>query len=303
MKAGSVNFADVAVATGHYPGALYPNIALCDGAGEVVAAGEGVWQIAVGDRVAVHVKPRWIAGSPSADLANAMRGATLPGSLIEIDEVDAASVVKAPDHLSWEEIGTLPICAMTAWRALEHADVGPGSTVALLGTGGVSIFALQLAKARGARVLITSSSDDKLGRALGLGADAAVNYRHDPEWDAFALRETGGRGVDLVIDPVGGEGVARSIAAVRHGGTVALIGFLGGGDASLDLLPAIFKEIRIQGSNGGSVADLAAAVAAIDAAGIKPVIDRVFGSDDLAEALKHMMSGAHFGKIAVRFDW
>lgn len=303
MKAGSVNFADVAVAIGQYPGALYPNIPLCDGAGEVVAIGKDVWQVAIGDRVAVHVKPRWIAGAPRGDLANPMRGATLPGSLIEIDELDAASVVKAPDHLSWEEIGTLPICAMTAWRALETGQVGPGSTVALLGTGGVSIFALQLAKARGARVLITSSSDDKLERARALGADATFNYRSDPDWAAFALNETGGHGVDLVIDPVGGEGFSQSLSAVRHGGTIALIGFLEGGNVGLDLLPVIFKEIRIQGSNGGSVADLAAAMAAIDAAGIRPVMDQVFSSNDLAGALAHMMSGQHFGKIAVRFDW
>lgn len=302
MKAGSLNFADLAVATGNYPGAPFPNIALCDGAGEVVAVGDDVWQVAVGDRVAVHIKPRWIAGRASAELAGAMRGATLPGSLVEIVDIDAASVVKAPDQLSWEEIGSLPICAMTAWRALEIGHIGPGSTVAILGTGGVSIFALQLAKARGARVLITSSSDEKLDRARALGADATFNYRSNPDWDQFALEQTGGVGVDLVVDPVGGEGFGKSLAATKHGGTIALFGFLAGG-AAADLLPAIFKEIRIQGTNGGSVADLAEAVAAIDAAGIKPVIDRTFGTTELAEAYALMSKGAHFGKIAIRFDW
>ncbi|KVM72665.1 alcohol dehydrogenase [Burkholderia gladioli] len=303
MKAGSLNFVDLAVASGHYPGAPYPNIPLSDGVGEVVAVGEEVWQVALGDRVAVHVKAHWIAGRPSADLANPMRGATLPGSLVEIAELDAASVVKLPDYLSWEAAGTLPIAAMTAWRTLESAQVGPSSTVVLLGTGGVSIFALQLAKARGARVIITSSSDEKLARARALGADEVFNYRENAVWDAFVLERTGGVGADLVIDPVGGESFNRSVNAVRHGGTVAAIGFLGGGATPLELLPVIFKEVRVQGSNGGSVADLAGAVAAMAAHGIEPVVDRVFGLGELEQAYALMGRGGHFGKIAVRFDW
>jgi NADPH:quinone reductase-like Zn-dependent oxidoreductase len=304
MMAGSLNFADLAVASGHYPGAAYPNIALSDGAGEVVAVGPDVWQVAVGDRVALHVKPRWIGGPASSEFAGPMRGATLPGSLVEVAEVDAASLVKVRDDtLTWEEIGTLPIAAMTAWRALQTAGIGPGSTIAVLGTGGVSIFALQLAKARGARVLVTSSSDRKLERARYLGADGTHNYRADPEWDSYVLGETAGIGADLVVDPVGGSNLSRSLTAVRHGGMVALIGFLGGTGGDLDLLPAIFKEIRIQGTNGGSVADLAAAVAAIHAAGIRPVIDRTFGLSDLVQAYNLMSTGGHFGKIAIRFDW
>jgi NADPH:quinone reductase-like Zn-dependent oxidoreductase len=303
MKSGSLNFADLAVASGHYPGALYPNIPVSDGAGEVVAVGEDVWQVAVGDRVAAHVKARWIAGRPTAELANPMRGATLPGSLVELADLDAASVVKLPDYLSWEAAGTLPIAAMTAWRALESAQIGAASTVALLGTGGVSIFALQLAKARGARVIITSSSDEKLARAKALGADEVFNYRKDSNWDAFVMERTAGVGADLVIDPVGGEAFNRSVAAVRHGGTVSAIGFLGGGTTPLDLLSVIFKEVRLQGSNGGSVADLAAAVAALAAHRIDPVIDRVFGLDQLKPAYEWMAQGKHFGKLAFTFDW
>jgi NADPH:quinone reductase-like Zn-dependent oxidoreductase len=303
MKSGSLNFADLAVASGHYPGAPYPNVPLSDGAGEVIAVGDEVWQVAVGDRVAVHVKARWIAGRATADLANPMRGATLRGSLVELAELDAASVVKLPDYLSWEAAGTLPIAAMTAWRALESAQIGAASTVVLLGTGGVSIFALQLAKARGARVIITSSSDDKLARARALGADEVFNYRQNSDWDAFVLKHTGGIGADLIIDPVGGTDFNRSVAAVRHGGSVAAIGFLGGGTTPLDLLPVIFKEVRVQGSNGGSVADLAAAVAAMAAHRIEPVIDRTYGLGDLKAAYALMAQGAHFGKIAIRFDW
>ncbi|ARP94516.1 zinc-dependent alcohol dehydrogenase family protein [Bordetella genomosp. 13] len=303
MKAGSLNFADLAVASGQYPGAPYPNIALSDGVGEVIAVGEDVWQVAVGDRVAVHIKAHWIAGRPSAELANPMRGATLPGSLVEFADLDAASVVKIPDYLGWEAAGTLPIAAMTAWRTLETAQVGAASTVAVLGTGGVAIFALQLAKARGARVIVTSSSDEKLARARALGADEVVNYRKDAAWEAFVLQHTGGVGADLVIDPVGGEGINRSVAAVRHGGSVAAIGFLGGGATPLDLLQVIFKEVRVQGSNGGSVADLAGAVAAMAAHRIQPVVDRTFGLDELANAYELMAQGGHFGKIAIRFDW
>lgn len=303
MKAGSLNFADLAVASGHYPGAPYPNIPLSDGAGEVIAVGDEVWQVAVGDRVVSHIKPRWIAGRPSGELADPMRGATLPGSLVEVAELDAASVVKIPDHLSWEAAATLPIAAMTAWRTLEAAQVGPASTVVLLGSGGVSIFALQLAKIRGARVILTSSSDEKLARARALGADEVFNYRKDAAWDAFVLERTGGVGADLVIDPVGGESLQRSVAAVRHGGTVAAIGFLGGGSLAFDLLPVIFKEVRVQGSNGGSVADLAATVAAITAHRIEPVVDRTFELKELKQAYELMAKGGHFGKIAIRFDW
>lgn len=303
MKAGSLNFADLAVASGHYPGAPYPNIPLADGAGEVVAVGEGVWQVAVGDRVAVHVKAHWIAGRPTAELADPMRGATLPGSLVEIAELDAASVVRVPDHLSWEGAGTLPIAAMTAWRSLEAARIGPASTVVTLGTGGVSIFALQLAKLRGAKVIVTSSSDEKLDRARALGADEVFNYREHTAWDSFVLDRTSGVGADLIIDPVGGEGINRSVAATRHGGTVAAIGFLGGGGLPLELLPVIFREIRVQGSNGGSVADLAGAVAAIAAHRVEPVIDRTFGLHELNQAYELMGKGGHFGKIAIRFDW
>jgi len=303
MKAGSLNFADIAVAFGQYPGAAYPNIPLSDGAGEVFAISDDVWQVAVGDRVAVHVKPRWIAGRPTAELANPMRGATLPGSLVEVAELDATSVVKVPDYLSWEAAGSLPIAAMTAWRALETAQIGSASTVALLGTGGVSIFALQLAKARGARVIITSSSDAKLERARALGADEIFNYKKDANWDAFVLERTNGVGADLVVESVGGNGFGKSVAAVRHGGTIAAIGFLNGGASALDLFPVIFKEVRVQGSNSGSVADLASAVAAIDAHRIEPVIDRTFGLDVITDAYKLMAASGHFGKIAIRFDW
>jgi len=303
MKAASLNFADVAVITGNYPGVPFPIIPLADGAGEVVAVGEGVWQVRLGDRVITSPKSEWSAGAPAAELASRMRGATIPGSLQQYADLSAASVVKAPDHLNWSELASLPIAAMTAWRALSTASVGPSSTVVALGTGGVSIFTLQLAKALGARVVITSSSDAKLQRARALGADVLINYRDTPEWHEALLAATDNQGADFIIDPVGGEGMQKTLAAVRHGGHISLVGFLGGAGGNLDLLHVIFEEIRVQGSNGGSVADLSAAISVIDKHKIHPVVDRTFHVDELQSAYQMMMSGGHFGKIALDLNW
>lgn len=303
MKAASFNFADLAVITGKFPGVSFPIIPIADGAGEVVSVGEGVWQVKPGDRVAAPPKPDWVAGPSTAKLAGAMRGVTLPGALVEFAELSAASVVKAPDHLNWEEIASLPIAAMTAWRALEMAAIGPASIVVVLGTGGVSIFTLQLAKALGARVIVTSSSNEKLERARNLGADITINYRATPDWHEVILAETENIGADFILDPVGGVDFYKTIAAVRHGGTVSAIGFLGGTETPLNLLHVVNGEVRIQGSNGGSVADFAAAVAVISRRQIRPVVDRVFPLSDLVGGYKLMAAAEHFGKIAIRLDW
>jgi NADPH:quinone reductase-like Zn-dependent oxidoreductase len=303
MKAASINFMDLAVATGQYPGVTYPIVPLVDGAGEVIQIGPDVWQVAVGDRVAVHSKPRWIAGKGNATIAKSTRGVNMPGSLIEIADLDAATILKMPDHLSWEGIAATPGAGVAAWLGLEAASVGPASTVVLLGTGGVSIFALQLAKVRGARIIITSSSDQKLQRARALGADETANYRDRPEWDAVVRSLTGGVGADLVIEAVGGADFNRSIKAVRYGGTIYALGFLGGATAEVDLLSVISNGLRVEGTNGGSVADLTATVATIAAHRIEPVVDRSFALADLADAYSLMQRGGHFGKIAVTLDW
>jgi NADPH:quinone reductase-like Zn-dependent oxidoreductase len=303
MKAASLNFIDVAVATGQYPGVTYPMVPLVDGAGEVIEIGPDVWQVAVGDRVAVHSKPYWIAGEGNTSIAKTTRGVNMRGSLIEIADLDAATILKMPNHLSWEGIAAVPGAGIVAWKALVAASVGPASAVVLLGTGGVSIFALQLAKARGARVIITSSSDQKLERARALGADETVNYRDRPEWDAVVGSLTDGVGADLVIEAVGGADFNRSIKAVRYGGTIYALGFLGGATAEVDLLSVISNGLRIEGTNGGSVADLAATVATIAAHRIEPVVDRSFALADLADAYSLMQRGGHFGKIAVTLDW
>ena len=304
MKAASLNFIDVAVATGRYPGAQFPLVPLADGAGEVVAVGADVDTLAPGDRVALHPKARWAAGRASQRTGRAMRGVNLPGAARELAVATADTVVKLPPHLSWEQGAALPITATTAWNALVAADIGPGSSVAVLGTGGASVFAIQLAKARGARVIATSSSDAKLARARELGADDGVNYRRTPDWDLALLALTDGRGVDLVLETAGAQTMARSLNAVRHGGTVFTIGFLSGGRAEIDLMRIIEKSIRLQGNNTGSAQDLADAVAAIAAHRLVPVVDRTFPLASLAQAYATLAEGgSHFGKLAVTLDF
>lgn len=255
MRAATLNFIDIAIATGNFPGARFPMIPVSDGAGEIAALGEGVHGWAVGERVIPHFMPNWDAGPITQRNVAAMRGVTLPGSLVEYVAVPAASLVSIPEHLDFAQGASLPIAATTAWNALRSAQVRPGSVVVLLGTGGVSIVALQLAKASGATVILASSSDDKLERARQIGADHLINYRATPAWDARVLELTAGRGADLVIDTVGSATIVRSLNAAAMGGTVFTVGFISGSTASLDMLPVIVKALRIVGNNTGSVAN------------------------------------------------
>ena len=300
MKAASLNFIDVAVATGNYPGPAFPLVPVADGAGEVVEVGPEVDTLAPGDRVAIHPKALWAAGRGTAHNAHVMRGVTLPGALREYAVASADTLVKLPPHLTWEQGASLPVTATTAWNALPVADIGPGRTVAVLGTGGSSVFAIQLAKARGATVIVTSSSDEKLARAKQLGADHLLNYRAKPAWDHEVLAITDGTGVDLVLETAGAATFARSLNAVRHGGTVFTIGFLSGVKAEVDLLAIIVKSLRVLGNNTGSAADLADAAAAIAASRIEPVVDRVYGVGAVREAYEALAGGTpHFGKLAI----
>jgi NADPH:quinone reductase-like Zn-dependent oxidoreductase len=232
-----------------------------------------------------------------------MRGVTEPGSLIEISHVDAASLVKAPAHLSWEQLAALPICATTAWNAMKAGGVGPSSSVVLLGTGGVSVFALQLAKAAGARVIITSSSDEKLRRAADLGADETINYVRETDWDERVIELSGGKGADLVVETGGSATFRRSLNAVRQAGCVFTVGFVSGSTVELDLLSIISKAVRVVGNNTGSAADFSEAMAVITAHAIEPVIDRQFGMQELEQAYVALGAGGHFGKLALTIDW
>ena len=300
LRAATLNFVDVAIATGNFPGAGFPMIPVTDGAGEVAALGEGVSGLAVGNRVIPHFMPNWQGGAITPRNVAAMRGITLPGSLAEYVTVPATSLVALPAHLDFVQGAALPIAATTAWNAVRSASIRPGSVVLLLGTGGVSIFALQFAKASGATVILASSSDEKLERARQLGADHLINYRATPAWDKEVLKLTEGHGADLVVETVGGETIARSLSAAAVGGTVFTVGFVTGTTSSIDLLPIIVKSLRVIGNNTGSVADLAEASRAIAAHRIVPVIDRTFRIDETSAAYAELSTGGrHFGKIAI----
>ena len=300
LRAAALNYIDVAVATGRFPGATLPMVPVTDGAGEVVALGSDVKDVAIGNRVIPHFMPDWLDGPMHPERVAAMRGITLPGSLSEYVVVPAKSVVRLPAHLDFAQGATLPIAATTAWNGVRSASVRPGSTVVILGTGGVSLFALQFAKASGATVILVSSSDAKLERGRGLGADHLVNYRATSDWDKAVLEITGGRGVDLVVETVGGPSFARSLNAVAMGGTVFTVGFLAGTETAFDLFAVIGKAVRIVGNSTGSVADLSEAVRAIAANRIVPVVDRRFGIDETAAAYTELAAGSrHFGKLAI----
>jgi len=300
LRGAALNYLDVAIASGKFPGAVFPMIPVADGAGEIAALGEGVSGWAVGDRVVPHFMPHWQGGAITPHSVAALRGLSLPGSLAEYVTVPASSLVGLPAHLDFVQGATLPIAATTAWNAVRSASLRPGSVVVLLGTGGVSIFALQFAKASGATVILASSSAEKLERARQLGADHLVNYRATPAWDEAVLELTNGRGADLVVETVGGANFARSINAAAMGGTVFTVGFVNGTASSIDLLPLIVKALRVVGNNTGSVADLAEAARAIEAHRIVPVVDRVFGIDDAAAAYAELAEGGrHFGKLGI----
>lgn len=300
LRAAALNFIDVAVATGSFPGATLPMVPVADGAGEIVALGADVESVALGDRVVPHFMPDWLDGPMRPERIAAMRGITRPGSLSEYLAVPAKSVVRLPEHLDLAQGATLPIAATTAWNAVRSASVRPGSTVVILGTGGVSLFALQFAKASGATVILVSSSDEKLERGRALGANHLVNYRAVPDWDKAVLEITHGRGADLVVETVGDATFERSLNAAAMGGTVFTVGFLSGATTSVNLFSIIGKALRVVGNSTGSVADLAEAVRAIEANRIVPVIDRRFAIGETAAAYAELAAGSrHFGKLVI----
>jgi NADPH:quinone reductase-like Zn-dependent oxidoreductase len=300
LRAAALNYVDVAVATGAFPCGGFPMVPVADGAGDIVALGEGVTSLALGARVIPHFMPNWVNGPVTAGALAAMRGLNLPGSLAEYVAVPAASVVALPEHLDFIQGATLPIAATTAWNAVRSAQVRPGSLVLLLGTGGVSLFALQFAKACGATVILASSSEEKLARARALGADHLINYRATPDWDAQVLELSNGRGVDLVVETVGAQTISRSLNAAAIGATVFTVGLIGGTEVALDLMPVIVKALRIVGNSTGSVSDLADAARAIAAHRIVPVVDQVFDIADTAAAYAAFSAdGRRVGKIAI----
>ena len=303
IHAASLNYRDLLIARGHYMGgAVTANtIPLSDGAGEVVAVGAAVTRFRVGERVAGTFFRGWIDGRPPRGPLIALGAPPADGVLAEFAVFDEQDAVAVPAHLSWAGAATLPCAAVTAWRSLvDIGHIAPGETVLVLGTGGVSIFALQFARIAGARVLVTSSSDEKLARAKALGADGCVNYRTHPEWDREVLTLTDGRGVDQVLD-VGGSGtLSRSIGAVAPGGRVAMIGVLTGLGSPVHPYGLLGKQAALQGVYVGSRGHFERMNAAISAHKLEPIVDREFVFDEALAAYRHLESGTHFGKVVIR---
>lgn len=304
VQAASLNYRDLAIARGQYFGGPVANstIPLSDGAGEVTAVGAGVSRFKVGDRVCGTFFRGWIDGRPPDGPRAALGAPPADGVLAEYAVFDEQDAVSIPTHLSPEAAATLPCAGVTAWHGLvENGRVTPGDSVLVIGTGGVSIFALQFARLAGARVIAISSSDAKLERAKKLGAEAGINYNTTPEWETEVLRLTNGRGVDHVIE-VGGVGtLGRSMAAVAAGGRIQLIGVLTGhGSPPPSPYALMLKQSSIQGVFVGSRGHFERMNAAIASARLEPVVDRVFGFDDAAAAYQHLETGAHFGKVVIR---
>jgi NADPH:quinone reductase-like Zn-dependent oxidoreductase len=300
LRAAALNYRDHAIVTGKYHYNLTrPTVPCSDGAGEVVAVGARVTRFKPGDRVVPTFFQVWIDGAPPKN--RGALGAPLDGTLAEFIVLDEDGCVAMPPSLSFEEAATLPCAGPTAWNALMNVGtrVKPGDTVLCLGTGGVSMFALQFARAAGARVIVTSSSDAKIERARSLGASDGVNYKSHPDWEKEVLALTGGRGVDCVIENGGIGTLARSFECIGWGGKVALIGVLAGPEGKANPHDLMFKSGSLHGVGVGSRASLEQLIQAIEVNRIEPVVDKVFAFDEALDAFRLQASGNFFGKIAI----
>ncbi|MFT5683281.1 MAG: NADPH:quinone reductase-like Zn-dependent oxidoreductase [Myxococcota bacterium] len=301
VRAVSLNYRDLLMIRGEYnPRQPLPLIPASDGVGEVVAVGEGVERVALGDRVCPLFAEGWLSGPPLPHTTRHTRGGPLDGMLAEVVVVPAHSVVIPPAHLTDAEAACLPCAMLTAWSALVTlGGLKASDTVLIQGTGGVALSALVLAKALGATVIMTSSSNEKLARVAAMGADHGINYRENPRWGDAARAITGKRGVDLVIEVGGAETLAQSLRAVRPGGTISLIGVLSGGLSQLRLESILMRQVRVQGVFVGNRDGFEAMNGMVGGEGIRPVVDSRFAFTEVAEALAHMEAGAHFGKVVV----
>jgi NADPH:quinone reductase-like Zn-dependent oxidoreductase len=303
IRATSINYRDLMVLNGWYPvSTKEPLVPGSDGAGDVLEVGSAVTRFKVGDRVATSFFPNWVEGRVApARIAGALGGGDA-GTFAEQIVLHENALVRSPEHLSYSEAATLTCAGVTAWHALFLAGrIRPGNTVLLLGTGGVSIWALQLAKAAGARVIITSSSDVKLEKAKALGADGTINYNAVPEWGAEVRRLTNGEGVDLVLEVGGEKTVAQSLVAARMAGTIAIIGGVSGFGGAINPRQLISTAIRVQGVYVGSRQMHEDLAKFVRVAGIKPIVDRSFAYSDAQEAFRYFEAGKHFGKVALDF--
>lgn len=302
IHAVSFNYRDLLVVKGLYnPRMALPRIPCSDGAGEVIATGPQVTRWKPGDRVAGIFMQNWLDGPPTPAKIRGALGGDIDGMLTEFAVLHESGLVRTPEHLSYAEAATLPCAAVTAWNALANAKLMPGATILIQGTGGVSLFALQLAKLAGLRVLGISSSHEKLERARSLGLDVGLNYRDTPGWDRWVLDQTDGEGVDLVVE-VGGVGtLPHSLRAVRMGGLIAQIGVLTAPSEAIPLPLILHKQARIQGIYVGSRQDFEGMNRAISNAHLRPVL-ACQPWTQTRQVLAQMEAGAHFGKLAVKMD-
>lgn len=307
MKAVSLNFRDYLMVHHKYgskSGEL-PLVPLSDGVGEVVALGDGVKDVAIGTRRVPCFNQGWLDGDLEDPMWGEVLGGPLDGTARQYMCAKAEASVPVPEYLSNEEAATLCCAAITAWNALKEmpATARDGGVVVTQGTGGVSLFSLQLAKAMGLRVIATSSNTEKLERLKALGADETINYRETPDWGKEILNLTGGRGADLVVDIGGTETIKQSLRAVRSNGVVSLIGNVGGSLAEINLPIVFMFRKRLIGISTGSAADFRAMMSAMEETGFRPVLDdKIYSFDELDSSLKALPEGKHFGKVVVRVD-
>ena len=299
IEASSLNFHDYAVVAGMLPVAD-GRIPMSDGAGTVTAVGDGVTEFAIGDAVLSCFFPNWLDGEPALARLIGVPGDHVDGFAAEAVTMPAHAFTRLPKGYSAAQAATLTCAGLTAWRGLMvEAQIKPGDVVLTQGTGGVSLFALQFAKAAGCRVISTSSSDEKLARLKAMGADALINYRDTPEWGKRAAELTDGRGVDVVVE-IGGAGtLPQSIAAIRVGGHISLIGVLAGFSGEVPTAALFSKNAELKGITVGSRAQQVDMITAIEATGIEPIIDSTFPLEGLADAFRHQASQKHFGKICI----
>jgi NADPH:quinone reductase-like Zn-dependent oxidoreductase len=302
VRATSINFRDLLVLKGFYPvSTTDPLVPGSDAAGDVIATGTAVRRFKPGDKVATSFFPNWIEGRVAPQKIAGALGGGGAGTFAEEIVLDEDALVRAPSHLDYTQATTLTCAGTTAWNALfVQGALRPGSTVLLLGTGGVSIWALQLAKAAGARVIITSSSDEKLAQAKALGADAGINYRTHPAWSGEVRRLTEGAGAEIVLEVGGEKTIEQSIASVQMGGTVVIIGAVSGMGGAIVPRSLIGASIRVQGVYVGSRQMHEDLARFVEAAHITPAVGRVFGFGEAPEAFRHFEAGKHFGKVALK---